>query len=63
MATRYLGIEEFGLLLTAVTFVALFGVLADVGVWTIAAREIAKRPEDEAAILNTVSLIGLALSA
>ncbi|MEJ7786153.1 MAG: flippase [Solirubrobacteraceae bacterium] len=63
VATRYLGIEEFGQLLTAVTFVALFGVLTDVGVWTIAAREIAKRPGDEAAILKTVSLIGLALSA
>ena len=45
------------------TFVALFGVLTDAGVWTIAAREIAKRPQDEQAILTTVSLIGLILSA
>ncbi|MDQ3631639.1 MAG: flippase [Actinomycetota bacterium] len=63
VATRYLGVEEFGQLLTAVTFVALFGVLTDAGVWTIAAREIAKRPEDEQSILATVSLIGLVLSA
>ena len=63
VATRYLGVEEFGQLLTAVTFVALFGVLTDAGVWTIAVREIAKRPQDEQAILATVSLIGLGLSA
>ena len=62
VATRYLGIDEFGELLIAVAFVALFGVLTDAGVWTIAAREIAKRPGDEAAILSTASLIGLALS-
>lgn len=63
VATRYLRVEEFGQLLTAVTFVALFGVLTDAGVWTIAVREIAKRPQDEQAILATVSLIGLVLSA
>ena len=61
-ATRYLGVDRFGQLLTAVTFVALFGVLTDAGVWTIAAREIAKRPQDEDRILTTVSLIGLVLS-
>ncbi len=61
VATRYLGVDRFGQLLTAVTFVALFGVLTDAGVWTIAAREIAKRPQDERPILTTVSLIGLAL--
>lgn len=63
VATRYLGVQDFGKLVTAVTFVALFGVLTDVGVWTIAAREIARRPEEEEAILTTASLIGLALSA
>ncbi|CAA9518627.1 MAG: hypothetical protein AVDCRST_MAG53-3143 [uncultured Solirubrobacteraceae bacterium] len=63
VATRYLGVDGFGQLMIAVTFVALFGVLTDAGVWTIAAREIARRPEDEQSILATVSLIGLALSA
>jgi O-antigen/teichoic acid export membrane protein len=63
VATRYLGVDDFGQLLTAVTFVMLFGVLTDAGVWTIAAREMARRPDDEQSIMATVSLIGLALSA
>lgn len=61
VATRYLGRPVFGQLQTAVTFSALFAVLTDVGVWTIAAREIARRPEDEQRILSTASLIGLGL--
>lgn len=61
VATRYLGVDRFGQLQTAVTFSALFGVLTDAGVWTIAAREIARRPEDEQRILSTASLIGVGL--
>lgn len=61
VATRYLGVDRFGQLQIAVTFSALFGVLTDAGVWTIAAREIARRPEEEQRILRTASLIGLGL--
>ena len=61
VATRYLGLDGFGKLQTAVTFSALFAVLTDVGVWTIACREIARRPEDEQRILSTASLIGYGL--
>ena len=63
VATRYLGRDEFGQLLTAMTFVGLFAIFTDVGVWTVAAREIAKRPQEEQRILSAVSAIGLGLSA
>ncbi|MEJ7894547.1 MAG: flippase [Solirubrobacteraceae bacterium] len=63
VATRYLGRDDFGQLITAVTFVALFAIFTDFGVWTVAAREIARRPEDEQRILTAVSAIGLGLCA
>lgn len=63
VATRYLGVDDFGQLLTAMTFVGVFAIFTDVGVWTVAAREIAKRPEEEQRILSAVSAIGLGLSA
>ena len=61
VATRYLGVYRFGELQTAVTFAALFAVLTDAGVWTIAAREVAQRPEDEQRILSTAAAIGVVL--
>lgn len=61
VATRYLGIDRFGQLQTAVTFTALFAVLTDAGVWTIASREIARRPDEEQRIVSTASLIGAGL--
>lgn len=61
VVTRYLGADRFGQLQTAVAFTALFGVLTDAGVWTIASREIARRPEEEQRILHTASLIGVGL--
>lgn len=63
LSTRYLGLEAFGELITAVVFVTLFGLLTDVGVWTVSAREIAKRPDEEERIISVVCTIGLALSA
>lgn len=62
VATRYLEVEDFGQLLTAVTFVALFGLLTDVGLWTVAAREIARRPHEEDRILGNVFALGIGLS-
>lgn len=63
VATRYLGADDFGQLLTAVAFVALLSIFTDFGVWAVTAREIAKRPEDEQKILSAVSAVGLCLSA
>lgn len=63
VSTRYLGLEAFGELITAVVFVTLFGLVTDVGIWTVSAREIAKRPDDEERILSVVCTIGLLLSA
>lgn len=62
LSTRYLGLEAFGQLTTAVVFVTLFGLLTDAGVWTVSAREIAKRPDEEERILAVVCTIGLLLS-
>jgi O-antigen/teichoic acid export membrane protein len=63
VSTRYLGLEAFGELITAVVFVTLFGLVTDVGIWTVSAREIAKRPDEEERILSVVCTIGLLLSA
>jgi len=51
VVTRYLGPREFGQLTIAIVFVSLFAFLTDSGLWTVAAREIAKRPEEERSII------------
>jgi O-antigen/teichoic acid export membrane protein len=61
--TRYLGRDAFGELTIALSFIAVFGSLTDLGLWTIAAREIAKRPAEEKRILDTVFSLGLILTA
>lgn len=63
VAARYLGVDVFGQLLTAVAFVALFRIFIDFGVWAVAVREIARRPEEEQRILSAASAVVLCLSA
>jgi O-antigen/teichoic acid export membrane protein len=55
--TRYLGPDRYGRYTFALLYMQLFGVLADVGLFTTAVREISKAPEraDEL-VANTLAL-------
>ena len=43
IVTRYLGPDDYGRYTLALTYIQLFGVLADVGLFTIVVREISRR--------------------
>lgn len=62
ISTRYLGLETFGAFAAATAFAATVSTLTDVGLWTIGAREIAKRPQDTQRIVGSVLTIGLMVS-
>jgi O-antigen/teichoic acid export membrane protein len=53
--TRYLGPDDYGKYTLALLYMQLFGVLADVGLFTTVVREISKNPE------RTEELVGNAL--
>lgn len=63
LASRYLHPSGFGALTVAAAFVALFAVFTDLGVYTIAAREIAQDESAEAHIVGNVLGLSLACSA
>jgi O-antigen/teichoic acid export membrane protein len=54
--TRYLGPSDYGKYTLALMYMQLFGVLADVGLFTTVVREISKQPE------RTEELVGNALA-
>ena len=56
LITRYLGPSSYGRYALALSYIQLFGVLADVGLFTIVVREISKRPE------QTSRLVGNAMT-
>ena len=56
ITTRYLGASQYGKFALALSFVQLFGVLADAGLTTIVVRELAQKPE------RAPSLLGSALA-
>ena len=62
ITTRYLGADLFGTLVTITAFTTLLMALTDMGVWTIGARELAKRPADSQRLLNSLFTIGIGLS-
>jgi len=62
IATRYLGLEAYGALTTATAFVGVLTPLIDIGLSTIGAREIAKRPDETERLLGTIMTLGLALA-
>ena len=51
--TRYLGPDRFGLLNYAIAFVALFSVMATLGLEGIVIRELVRRPEERQEILGS----------
>jgi PST family polysaccharide transporter len=56
---RHLGPADYGILMSTLAFVLLFGPLANLGLEAIAVREIARRPADAAAILGTAFVLRL----
>ena len=60
VTTRYLGIDAFGSLTVALLLVSLFGTLGDAGVYQVVARELARRPQDEDALLRNTLGLGIA---
>lgn len=52
--TRYLGVAGFGNYSLALTFFSFFGAIADLGLYSVATREISRRGADEASILGNV---------
>src|SRR5918998_1272714 len=65
ITTRYLGPREYGQFALALSFVQLFGVLADAGLTTIVVRELARAPERAASVLGSALALrsGLAVAA
>jgi len=63
VSTRYLGASAYGSLTIATLYISLASVLTDAGLYIIAAREIAKHPEEEREIVANVFTLGLVLSA
>lgn len=62
ITTRYLGSDLFGTLVTITAFTTLLMALTDMGVWTIGARELAKRPAEYQRLMNSLLTLGIGLS-
>ena len=61
-AARYLHPDAYGALITGVAFTGLMAPLAELGVSTIGAREISKRPAETSRLLGGVFTVSLLLS-
>jgi O-antigen/teichoic acid export membrane protein len=55
--TRYLGPTLYGRYALALAYIQLFGVLADVGLFTIVVREISKRPEETSRLVGNAIVL------
>jgi O-antigen/teichoic acid export membrane protein len=62
VTTRYLGANDYGKLALALVFVQTFGLLADVGLLTVAVREMSRMPERTDRLVGAVLALRLALS-
>jgi O-antigen/teichoic acid export membrane protein len=60
--TRYLGPDDYGRYTLALMYMQLFGVLADVGLFTTTVRDISKRPERTEQLVGNVLTLRLALA-
>src|SRR4051794_31743953 len=60
--TRYLGPSDYGKYTLALMYMQLFGVLADVGLFTTVVREISKRPERTEELAGNALTLRLLLS-
>lgn len=57
LLARYLGPEQFGMLNYSIAFVALFGVIATMGLNEIVVRDLVIKPEDANTLLGTTFLL------
>jgi O-antigen/teichoic acid export membrane protein len=62
VTTRYLEATGYGKLALAFAFVQTFGLLADVGLLTVAVRELSRTPERTDSVVGAVLALRLALS-
>jgi len=62
LLTRYLGAAGYGRMGLAVSYVGVFGVLADLGIVTVLVRELARSPERREELVGTAMALRLALS-
>lgn len=62
ITSRYLGVGGYGTLVTVVAFTAVLTTLTDLGVWTIGARELARRPDETRRLMGVLFTIGIGLS-
>jgi O-antigen/teichoic acid export membrane protein len=62
ITTRYLGLEVYGTFVTITVFTTLVGSLTDMGIWTIGARELAKRPAETQRLMSSLFTIGVGLA-
>lgn len=63
LVSRYLGLNEYGALTAGMAYASLFAVLTDLGLSTVATREISREPERENQVLGTVLGVGFLLAA
>ncbi|HEV3378609.1 MAG TPA: flippase [Thermoleophilaceae bacterium] len=61
--TRYLGPDDYGRYTLALTYMQLFAVLADVGLFTIVVRDISRDPERTEELVGNTLTLRLLLSA
>lgn len=59
LTTRYLGDDGFGDYIIVVTFVYIFSVFADLGLYSIVVREISQKDADEEKIINNAFTLRL----
>jgi O-antigen/teichoic acid export membrane protein len=60
--TRYLGPDDYGRFTLALMYMQLFGVLADIGLYTTVVREISKNPERTEEVAGNALTLRLLLS-
>jgi O-antigen/teichoic acid export membrane protein len=58
---RYLGVEQFGILSFAIAFVGIFGIVTDLGLSTLATRDIARDESLARKYLGTILTLKIAL--
>src|SRR5947209_13521475 len=59
LASRYLGVRNFGALTAGMAYASLFALLTDLGLSTVATREIARHPDRERQLLGNVLGMGM----
>lgn len=62
LVARHLGLEGFGSYSLVLTFIPLFASIADLGVTTIAVREISRRPDSARQVVSNVLTVKAAFS-